>query len=165
MVTLDEPMDAAPGERWVYNSGASQLLSAVIHEATGRHIDEYAARRLFAPLALLVCYQALATWWLRASVGKALLGLRVPFHEGLMALTGLGLPLNATGSFNPFAWQLLWVIGLWLGTARLQRQQDPQRWPVLPLQASPRSLVLIALLAVSRMYLGVDHPTDRAKDP
>ena len=27
------------------------------------------------PLALLVCYQALATWWLRASVGKALLGL------------------------------------------------------------------------------------------
>jgi uncharacterized RDD family membrane protein YckC len=38
------------------------------------------------PLVLLVCYQALTTWWLRASVGKALLGLRVVRLEGKVTL-------------------------------------------------------------------------------
>ena len=38
------------------------------------------------PLALLVCYQALATWWLRASVGKVLLGLRVVRLDGDVTL-------------------------------------------------------------------------------
>lgn len=38
------------------------------------------------PLVLLVCYQTLTTWWLRASVGKALLGLRVVRLEGEVTL-------------------------------------------------------------------------------
>lgn len=50
--TLSQPMDADPGTRWVYNSGGSALMAGVIREATGRHIDEYAARRLFAPLGI-----------------------------------------------------------------------------------------------------------------
>lgn len=77
----------------------------------------------------------------------ALLGLRASFHQGLMAITGLGLPLDATGSFNPFAWQLLWVVGLWLGTAKLSR--DPQRPVALPPRLAPRRLALIVLLALA----------------
>lgn len=50
--TLAQPMDADPGTKWAYNSGGSALIAGVIHEATGRHIDEYAARRLFAPLGI-----------------------------------------------------------------------------------------------------------------
>lgn len=50
--TLKQPMDAAPGEKWAYNSGGSMLISQVIREATGRHIDEYAARALFVPLGI-----------------------------------------------------------------------------------------------------------------
>jgi len=50
--TLDQPMDAAPGERWVYNSGASHLLSAVVRRATGATIDAYAEQHLFAPLGI-----------------------------------------------------------------------------------------------------------------
>ncbi|WP_420467429.1 OpgC domain-containing protein [Panacagrimonas sp.] len=69
------------------------------------------------------------------------LGLRVSFHQGLMALTGWNLPLHATGAFNPFAWQLLWMIGLWLGTAQLQNAQR--------LQAPPRVIALLAALALS----------------
>lgn len=50
--TLAQPMDADPGAQWAYNSGGSALVAGVIGEATGRHIDEYAARHLFAPLGI-----------------------------------------------------------------------------------------------------------------
>ena len=50
--TLDQPMDDAPGERWVYNSGGSHLMSGIIKKATGRYIDEYAEEHLFAPLGI-----------------------------------------------------------------------------------------------------------------
>ena len=50
--TLDQPMDAAPGEKWVYNSGGSHLMSGVVREATGRFVDEYAESHLFGPLGI-----------------------------------------------------------------------------------------------------------------
>jgi CubicO group peptidase (beta-lactamase class C family) len=50
--TLDQPMDAAPGTKWAYNSGGSQLLSGIIRHATGRFIDDYAREHLFAPLGI-----------------------------------------------------------------------------------------------------------------
>ncbi|NNF03817.1 MAG: serine hydrolase [Rhodothermales bacterium] len=50
--TLDQPMDAAPGTKWVYNSGGSHLMSGVIRGATGQFIDEYAERYLFGPLGI-----------------------------------------------------------------------------------------------------------------
>jgi CubicO group peptidase (beta-lactamase class C family) len=50
--TLAQPMDAAPGEKWVYNSGGSHLMSAVIRDATGQTIDTYAERHLFDPLGI-----------------------------------------------------------------------------------------------------------------
>lgn len=50
--TLDQPMDAAPGEKWVYNSGGSHLMSGVIRAATGRHVDVFAREHLFGPLGI-----------------------------------------------------------------------------------------------------------------
>jgi len=50
--TLDQPMDAASGEKWVYNSGGSHLMSGVIKNATGRFIDAYAEAYLFGPLGI-----------------------------------------------------------------------------------------------------------------
>ena len=50
--TLDQPMDAAPGTKWAYNSGGSQLMSGIIRAATGRFIDEYANEHLFRPLGI-----------------------------------------------------------------------------------------------------------------
>ena len=50
--TLDQPMDAAPGTKWVYNSGGSQLISGIIKTATGRFIDDYASDTLFRPLGI-----------------------------------------------------------------------------------------------------------------
>ncbi len=50
--TLSQPMDAAPGVKWVYNSGGSQLLSGIIRNATGRFVDDYAREHLFTPIGI-----------------------------------------------------------------------------------------------------------------
>ena len=50
--TLDQPMDADPGTKWVYNSGGSQLLSGIVRSATGRFIDDYAREFLFGPIGI-----------------------------------------------------------------------------------------------------------------
>jgi CubicO group peptidase (beta-lactamase class C family) len=54
--TLSQPMDAEPGTKWVYNSGGSHLMSAVIRGATGRTIDAYAREHLFEPLGIREFY-------------------------------------------------------------------------------------------------------------
>ncbi|WP_149275099.1 serine hydrolase domain-containing protein [Pareuzebyella sediminis] len=50
--TLNQPMDTVPATKWVYNSGASQLMSGIIKKATGLYIDEYAEKHLFTPLGI-----------------------------------------------------------------------------------------------------------------
>jgi CubicO group peptidase (beta-lactamase class C family) len=50
--TLSQPMDAAPKTKWVYNSGGSALMAAVIREATGKHAHLYAEEHLFRPLGI-----------------------------------------------------------------------------------------------------------------
>jgi len=54
--TLAQPMDAAPGTKWVYNSGGSQLMSGIIKSATGRFIDEYTDEFLFRPIGIRSFY-------------------------------------------------------------------------------------------------------------
>jgi CubicO group peptidase (beta-lactamase class C family) len=53
---LDRPMAHEPGEVFVYNSGASQLLSVMVKKATGLYIDEYAEQHLFKPLGITEYY-------------------------------------------------------------------------------------------------------------
>ncbi len=53
---LDQPMADAPGTRFVYNSGATELLSQLIRQGTGKHAHEYAAEQLFAPLGITDTY-------------------------------------------------------------------------------------------------------------
>ncbi|MGY5858645.1 MAG: serine hydrolase [Candidatus Thorarchaeota archaeon] len=49
---LDLPLVHDPGEVWVYSSGSSHLLSAIVTEATGVSLLEYAAEKLFTPLGI-----------------------------------------------------------------------------------------------------------------
>ncbi len=42
-------------------------------------------------------------------------GLRDVVHNWIVHVTHLQIPLQETGSFNLFAWQAIWVVGLWLG--------------------------------------------------
>lgn len=49
---LDRPMARTPGTVFNYNSGNSQLLSAILSKATGSSADIYAKKRLFGPLGI-----------------------------------------------------------------------------------------------------------------
>jgi len=49
---LDLPMADKPGTRFVYNSGGSHLLSAIIRETTGMNALSFAGEHLFGPLGI-----------------------------------------------------------------------------------------------------------------
>jgi CubicO group peptidase (beta-lactamase class C family) len=50
---LDTQLVAEPGATFNYNSGCSQLLSAIVRKTTGRHVAELAAERLFRPMGIV----------------------------------------------------------------------------------------------------------------
>ncbi len=54
--TLKQPMDAAPGTKWVYSSGGSMLMSEILRSATGMSADQYAEKYLFGPLGIRSFY-------------------------------------------------------------------------------------------------------------
>jgi len=49
---LAQPVVHQPGTRFVYNSGATHLLSAIIHSVTGVQLLDYLEPRLLAPLGI-----------------------------------------------------------------------------------------------------------------
>jgi len=49
---IGRPMAREPGTEFRYNSGATQLLAHIFRVATGKDIEEYAQRYLFAPLGI-----------------------------------------------------------------------------------------------------------------
>ena len=50
--------------------------------------------------------------WLAAQFG-----LSRALYDAVVQLTGLPIPLQETGAFNILAWQLLWMLGLWMGAS------------------------------------------------
>ena len=49
---LSLPLAAAPGVQWAYSNVTSDLLAAIVAEATGRSVLDYARERLFGPLGI-----------------------------------------------------------------------------------------------------------------
>ncbi|GFE82953.1 hypothetical protein GCM10011487_49530 [Steroidobacter agaridevorans] len=47
---LSLPIEHAPGSLFVYNSGATYMLSAIVQKVTGEKLSDYLRPRLFAPL-------------------------------------------------------------------------------------------------------------------
>ena len=94
---------------------------------------------------LLLGFGARGGWPLILSLSAALwlgaqfdLGARS--YEALASLFNMPVPLRATGAFVLPAWQLLWVVGLWLG-ARHQAAANP-------LLRIPEGIVRTALVCV-----------------
>jgi CubicO group peptidase (beta-lactamase class C family) len=54
---LSIPVEYAPGTRFVYNTGATYLLSAILQKLTGQRLLDYLTPRIFAPLGIVG-----ATW-------------------------------------------------------------------------------------------------------
>jgi CubicO group peptidase (beta-lactamase class C family) len=49
---LEQPVVAPPGDVWEYNSGATELVGAVLKKAAGKQIDDFARELLFGPLGI-----------------------------------------------------------------------------------------------------------------
>lgn len=61
---LEQPMAEEPGRRFVYDSGATELLSYLLARVTGKPADDYAKERLFDPLGI-------SFYWKRTPRGLA----------------------------------------------------------------------------------------------
>ncbi len=61
---LERPMEEEPGRRFVYNSGATELLSYLLARTTGKPADDYAKEHLLRPLNI-------ESFWKRTPKGLA----------------------------------------------------------------------------------------------
>jgi hypothetical protein len=78
----------------------------------------------------------------------AQLGLRDWVHTLVVHITGLKIPLQETGAFNLFAWQLVWVLGLWIGSCSAEG--------ALPFARLPRVAFPISA-SVCLFFIGIRH--------
>ena len=78
-----------------------------------------AARRGWRPV--VVCSTLI---WLLAQFH-----LRVGVHQVVVHVTHLPIPLQESGAFDLFAWQWIWIIGMWVGARSLEGQMPLHRIP------------------------------------
>ena len=79
-------------------------------------------------------------------------GLRDLVHNWLVGVTHLHIPLQETGAFNLFAWQLVWIAGLWLGSRSAHHDVPLGRVPRWGVALSVALCVFFA--AVRHSWLG-----------
>ena len=75
-------------------------------------------------------------------------GLRTWAHNLVVSFTHLRIPQQETGAFNLFAWQFIWILGMWLGAESAEHG--------LPFRKLPRIAYFIAT-ALCLFFLGVRH--------
>lgn len=75
-------------------------------------------------------------------------GLRDLVHNWIVSATHLHIPLQETGAFNLFAWQAIWIVGLWLGAQ--------MACGIVPLKRV-RGPVIAICGAICLFFIGVRH--------
>jgi hypothetical protein len=92
----------------------------------------YVAFLFFTPMMLSAAVRWGWRWILAASGVVWLLaqfGLRDLVHGWVVHITHLHIPLQETGAFNLFAWQGLWIVGLWMGAKSATQTEIFRRVP------------------------------------
>src|SRR6202048_1766250 len=74
--------------------------------------------------------------------------LRIWVHQVVVHVTHLPIPLQESGAFDLFAWQWIWIIGMWLGARSLEGQMPLRRIPQWGLRVAG---------AICVFFLGVRH--------
>jgi len=88
MASLDRA--AAPGTRWNYSTGETQVVGALVAAATGKHVADYLSEKLWSRMGM----EADANWWLESEDGLEIGGsglsarLRDYARFGLFLLNG-----------------------------------------------------------------------------
>jgi hypothetical protein len=122
----------------------------------------YVTFLFFTPLVLSAAARLGWKWILAASAVVWLLaqfGLRDVVHSWIVHVTHLPIPLQETGAFNLFAWQAMWVVGLWLG-ARSATATNPF-FKIPGWAAATAGIVCIFFIGVRFQWLG-PHLTPQA---
>ena len=109
---------------------------------------------LFTPLALTLGRKI--GWKLILSVGFALwlaaqFGLRQAVYEFGTQVFGVRMPLSATGSFDLFAWQFMWLLGLYCGARWSKGDLPVEKWAK---QMLIPALVIVPVLFAMRYSVG-----------
>lgn len=116
----------------------------------------------FTPLVLST---AIRSGWTRVLAVSgafwlfAQFGLRDLVHNIIVHVTHLPIPLQETGAFNLFAWQAVWVIGLWLGAKSVTGDVPLKRIPGYAVAIC--ALVCVFFICVRHGWLG-PHLTQQA---
>lgn len=103
------------------------------------------------PLLLSIARRIGWGWILGASAALwlgAQFGVREAVDHWISHVTGLNVPLAGHGAFNLFAWQSVWVLGLWFGASSAVGE--------IPLHKLPRWTVALSV-AVCGFFLCVRH--------
>ena len=92
--------------------------------------------------------------WRPVIVGSTLIwflaqfGLRRWVQQAVVHVTHLPIPLQQWGAFNLFAWQWVWIMGMWMGARSIEGE--------LPLHRIPKWCMWIAAV-VCVFFAGVRH--------
>lgn len=92
----------------------------------------YVLFMLASPWAFAIGLKRGWGWVLAGSVTLWVLaqfGLAEWLYGVAASVTRLPVPYSESGAFNGFAWQLLWVLGLWLGASRHEDEPPSLRFP------------------------------------
>jgi hypothetical protein len=109
---------------------------------------------MFLFLTPLFLSAAVRFGWRIVLAASALIWLLAQFslrdivHNWVVHVTHLQIPLQETGAFNLFAWQMVWIVGLWLGARSAQGN--------VPLKFVPRWGIALGA-AVCIFFVGVRH--------
>ena len=79
------------------------------------------------------------------------LGVREAEHEFVSRVLGTHIPINEMGSFDLWAWQFLWILGLWCGVRWAQGNLPVEQWSrrvIIP------AAILVAVLLPLRYAVG-----------
>jgi len=104
---------------------------------------------LLSPLALIVAARIGWRFVLGGSFAFWLLaqfGLRQTLYGFAAHHLGLRIPLNEMGAFNLWAWQFMWVLGMWCGARWAKDDLPVERWARRAW--IPAAFVVTTLLAV-----------------
>jgi len=75
-------------------------------------------------------------------------GLRAAVQHYVVSITHLPIPLQEWGAFNLFAWQWVWIMGMWMGARSVEGE--------LPLHSLPKWVPWIAGV-LCLFFVGVRH--------
>jgi hypothetical protein len=111
----------------------------------------YVTFLFFSPLILSISAR---NGWRRILAASGLVwllaqfGLRDLVHDMVVRVSHLPIPLQETGAFNLFAWQAVWIAGLWLGAKSAMGS--------MPLRKIPAWAVAVSC-AVCLFFIGIRH--------